>query len=96
MQGKDWHQAAQWYRILAENERMPRKTRAGYNTRLGFALASLARDQEALTAYDTAIQLDGTTPSLHENHPPGGFEPLGDRGIGAGAVVCQDRLEDTR
>jgi len=67
MQGKDWHQAARWYRILAENERMPRKTRAGYNTRLGFALASLARDQEALTAYDTAIQLDGTTPSLHEN-----------------------------
>jgi len=67
MQAKDWHQATQWYRILAENERIPRKTRAGYSTRLGSALASLARDQEALTAYETAIQLGGATPSLHEN-----------------------------
>jgi tetratricopeptide (TPR) repeat protein len=67
MQAKDWQGAAQWYRILAESERIPRKTRAGYNARLGFALASLARDQEALTAYDAAIQLGGATPSLHQN-----------------------------
>ncbi len=67
MQAKDWQEAAQWYRILTENERIPRKTRAGYDARLGFALASLARDQEALAAYDIAIQLGGATPSLHEN-----------------------------
>jgi tetratricopeptide (TPR) repeat protein len=44
-----------------------RKTRAGYDTRLGVALASLGRDQEAVAAYDAAIQLGGATPSLHEN-----------------------------
>jgi tetratricopeptide (TPR) repeat protein len=53
--------------MLTENERIPRKTRAGYDARLGFALASLTRDQEALAAYDAAIQLGGATPSLHEN-----------------------------
>jgi tetratricopeptide (TPR) repeat protein len=67
MQAKDWQEAAQWYRTLTENERIPRKTRAGYDARLGFALASLARDQEALAAYDAAIQLGGATPSLHQN-----------------------------
>jgi len=67
MQAKDWHEAVQWYRMLAENGRIPHKIRAGYDARLGFALASLARDQEALAAYDAAIQLGGTTPSLHEN-----------------------------
>ena len=67
MQAKDWEEAKQSYRMLAENERIPRKTRAGYAARLGFALASLARDQDALSAYDTAIQLGGVTPSLHEN-----------------------------
>jgi tetratricopeptide (TPR) repeat protein len=67
MQAKDWQQAAQWYRTLTENERIARKTRAGYDTRLGFALASLARDQEALAAYDAAIQLGGATPALHQN-----------------------------
>jgi hypothetical protein len=64
MQARDWQQAAQWYRTLTENERTPRKTRAGYDARLGFALASLARDQEALAAYDAAIQLGGATPAL--------------------------------
>jgi tetratricopeptide (TPR) repeat protein len=67
MQAKDWQQAAQWYRTLTENERIPRKTRAGYDARMGFALASLARDQEALAAYDAAIQLGGATPALHQN-----------------------------
>ena len=67
MQTQDWQEAAQWYRALAENERIPRKIRAGYDARLGFALASLARDQEALAAYDAAIQLGGATPSLHQN-----------------------------
>jgi tetratricopeptide (TPR) repeat protein len=66
-QAKDWQAAAQWYRMLAENERIPRKTRAGYDARLGFVLANLARDQEALAAYDAAVQLGGATPSLHEN-----------------------------
>ena len=67
MQGKNWQEAAQWYRMLAESERIPRKTRAGYAARLGSALSSLARDQDALAAYDAAIQLDSATPSLHEN-----------------------------
>jgi tetratricopeptide (TPR) repeat protein len=67
MQAKDWQNVAQWYRILAENERIPRKTRAAYDARLGIALASSRRDREALAAYDAAIQLDGATPSLHEN-----------------------------
>jgi len=67
MQAKDWQEAAHYYRMLTENERIPRKTRAGYDARLGFALASLTRDQEALAAYDAAIQLGGATPSLHEN-----------------------------
>jgi tetratricopeptide (TPR) repeat protein len=67
MQAKDWQQAAQWYRTFTENERIPRKTRAGYDARMGFALASLARDQEALAAYDAAIQLGGATPALHQN-----------------------------
>ena len=66
-QAKDWQGAAQWYRMLTENEQIPRKTRAGYDARLGFVLANLARDQEALAAYDAAIQLGGATPSLHEN-----------------------------
>jgi tetratricopeptide (TPR) repeat protein len=66
-QATDWQGAAQWYRVLAENERIPRKTRAGYDARLGFVLANLARDQEALAAYDAAVQLGGATPSLHEN-----------------------------
>jgi tetratricopeptide (TPR) repeat protein len=67
MQAKEWQEAAQWYRMLAENERIPRKTRAGYGARLGITLASLGRDQEALAAYDAAIQLGGATPSLREN-----------------------------
>jgi tetratricopeptide (TPR) repeat protein len=67
MQARDWQQAAQWYRTLTENERIPRKTRAGYDARLGFALTSLARNQEALAAYDAAIQLGGATPALHQN-----------------------------
>jgi tetratricopeptide (TPR) repeat protein len=67
MQAKDWQQAAEWYRILADNDRIPSKTRAGYVTRLGMALASLARDQEAMAAYDEAIQLGGATPLLREN-----------------------------
>jgi tetratricopeptide (TPR) repeat protein len=67
VQAKDWEEAIQSYRMLAENERIPRKTRAAYDARLGSALASLARDQEALTAYDAAIQLGGATPSLHED-----------------------------
>jgi tetratricopeptide (TPR) repeat protein len=67
VQAKDWEAAVQDYRMLGENERTPRKTRAAYDERLGSALASLARDQEALTAYDSAIQLGGATPSLHED-----------------------------
>jgi tetratricopeptide (TPR) repeat protein len=67
IQAKDWQQAAQWYRTLAENERIPRKTRADYGIKLGITLASLGRDQEALAAYDAATQLGGATPSLHEN-----------------------------
>jgi tetratricopeptide (TPR) repeat protein len=66
-QAKDWQEAAQWYRMLAENERIPRKTRAGYDARLGLVLASLGRDQEAVAAYDAAIEFGGATPSLHEN-----------------------------
>jgi tetratricopeptide (TPR) repeat protein len=66
-QAQDWQRAEQWYRMLSENERIPRKTRAGYDARLGFMLANLARDQEALAAYDAAVQLGGATPSLHEN-----------------------------
>ena len=66
-QAKDWQEAAQWYRMLAENERIPRKTRAGYDARLGVVLASLGRDQEAVAAYDAAIEFGGATPSLHEN-----------------------------
>jgi tetratricopeptide (TPR) repeat protein len=67
MQAKEWQDAARWYRTLAENDRIPRTTRAGYEARLGIALASLARDQEAVAAYDAAIQLGGATPSLLEN-----------------------------
>jgi tetratricopeptide (TPR) repeat protein len=67
MQAKDWEGAIQAYRLLTENERIPPRTRAAYDARLGSALASVARDQEALTAYDAAIQLGGATPSLHEN-----------------------------
>jgi tetratricopeptide (TPR) repeat protein len=67
MQAKDWQEAVEWYRILAENDRIPRKTRAGYATRLGMALASSGRDQGAIAAFDEAIQLGGTTPSLREN-----------------------------
>ena len=67
MQAKDWQEAAHWYRVLAENERIPHKTRAGYDARLGVALASLGRDQEAVAAYDAAIQFGGGTPSVHEN-----------------------------
>ena len=67
MQAKDWQEAAQWYRMLAENERIPRKTRAGYDARLGVVLASLGRDQEAVAAYDAAIEFGGATPSLHED-----------------------------
>jgi len=67
VQARDWEEAIQSYRMLAENEWIPRKTRAAYDARLGSALASLARDQEALTAYDAAIQLGGATPSLHED-----------------------------
>jgi tetratricopeptide (TPR) repeat protein len=67
MQANDGVQAVQYYRMLAGDERIPRKSRAGYAARLGFALASLSRDREALAAYETAIQLGGATPSLHEN-----------------------------
>src|SRR5215813_8972472 len=67
MQGKDWRWAAQWYRSLAENEGIPRKTRASHNARLGIALANLGRDQEAVAAYDKAIGLDSASPTLHEN-----------------------------
>jgi tetratricopeptide (TPR) repeat protein len=67
VQATDWQEAAQWYRVLAENERIPRKNRAGYDARLGFVLANLGRDQEALAAYDAAVQLGGATPSLREN-----------------------------
>jgi cellulose synthase operon protein C len=67
MQAKDWEGAIQAYHLLTENERIPPRTRAAYDGRLGSALASVARDQEALTAYDAAIQLGGATPSLHEN-----------------------------
>jgi tetratricopeptide (TPR) repeat protein len=67
MQAKDWQEAAQWYRSLAENEGIPRKSRAGYDARLGIALANLGRDQEAVAAYDKAIGLGGATPTLHEN-----------------------------
>jgi tetratricopeptide (TPR) repeat protein len=66
-QATDWQEAAQWYRMLAENERIPRKNRAGYDARLAFVLANLGRDQEALAAYDAAVQLGGATPSLREN-----------------------------
>jgi len=67
MEAKDWQGAAQWYRTLAENDRMPRKTRAGYDARLGIALASLGRDQEALAAYNAALEQGGATPALYEN-----------------------------
>jgi len=67
MQAKDWQEAARWYQMLAENERIPRRARAGYNARLGITLASLGRDQEALAAYSVAVQLGVNTPSLHEN-----------------------------
>jgi tetratricopeptide (TPR) repeat protein len=67
IQAKDWQEAAQWYRTLAENDRIPRRSRADYDVRLGSVLESLGRDQEALAAYDAAIQLGGLTPSVHEN-----------------------------
>lgn len=67
MQAKDWQEAAVWYRILGENDRIPPKTRAGYIVRMGMAFASLARDHEAIAAYDEAIQLGGATPLLREN-----------------------------
>jgi tetratricopeptide (TPR) repeat protein len=67
MQAKNWQAAAQSYRILAENDRIPRRTRAGYEARLGVALGSLGRDHEALAAYDAAVQLGGGTPALREN-----------------------------
>jgi tetratricopeptide (TPR) repeat protein len=67
MQTKDWQEAAQWYRMLAENERIPRRSRADYSDRLGIALTNLPRDQEALAAYDAALQLGGASPSLREN-----------------------------
>src|SRR5262245_18047278 len=67
MRAKDWQEAAQWYRMLAENERFPRKARADYSARLGIALTNLPRDQEALAAYDAALQLGGASPSLREN-----------------------------
>jgi len=67
MQAKAWQEAAQWYRWLADSEGTPRKTRAGYDARLGTALANLGRDQEAVAAYDRAIALGGATTSLHEN-----------------------------
>jgi tetratricopeptide (TPR) repeat protein len=67
MQARDWQEAVEWYRILAENDRIPRKTRAGYATRLGLALASSARDKEAIAALDQAVQLGGATPALREN-----------------------------
>jgi tetratricopeptide (TPR) repeat protein len=66
-QSRDSEQAIQYYRMLAGNERTSRKFRADYSARLGVALASLARDQEALAAYDTAVQLGGPTSALHEN-----------------------------
>jgi len=66
-QAKDLEQAVQYYRMLAGNERIPRKSRAEYAARLGFGLASLSRDHEALAAYDTAVQLGDVSPSLHEN-----------------------------
>ena len=64
---KDWEQAARLYRALAGDERIARKTRADYAARLGLALANLSRDEEALAAFDKALQLGGATPSLHEN-----------------------------
>jgi tetratricopeptide (TPR) repeat protein len=67
MEAKDWEQAARLYRALAGDERIARKTRADYAARLGLALANLSRDEEALAAYDKALQLGGATPSLHEN-----------------------------
>ena len=67
MQAKDWQEAAQWYRTLAENERISHKARAEYGARLGVALTSLGQDQEALAAYDAAIKFGGATPSLYEN-----------------------------
>jgi adsorption protein A len=67
MQAKDWEQAARLYRTLIGDERIARKSRADYATRLGLALASLSRDEEALAAYDRAVQLGGATASLHEN-----------------------------
>ena len=67
LQAKDWQEAARWYRVLAENEHISHKARAGYDARLGFALASLGRDQEAVAAYNAAIQFGGGTPSVHEN-----------------------------
>jgi tetratricopeptide (TPR) repeat protein len=66
IQDKDWQSAAQWYRVLAENERIPRKTRAGYEIRLGSALANLRRDQDALAAYDTAVELGGANAGLYK------------------------------
>jgi tetratricopeptide (TPR) repeat protein len=66
IQDKDWQSAGQWYRVLAENERIPRKTRAGYEIRLGSVLANLGRDQDALAAYDTAVELGGANPDLYK------------------------------
>lgn len=65
IQAKDWAHAAQYYRSLLENPRIPRKTRAGYAARLGFAFASMLQQEQALQAYQVAAQLSDASPSLH-------------------------------
>jgi tetratricopeptide (TPR) repeat protein len=67
LQEKDWQEAVQSYRTLADNAGIARKIRAGYNARLGLVLANLERDQEALSAYDKAIELGGGSPVLYKN-----------------------------
>jgi tetratricopeptide (TPR) repeat protein len=67
MQMKAFEDVVKYYRTVINDPRIPRKSRAVYNTRLGVALAQLTRNEEALVAYDTAERLGGATSSLHEN-----------------------------
>jgi tetratricopeptide (TPR) repeat protein len=67
MGARDWEQAVRLYRTLAADERIARNSRADYAARLGFALANLSRDEEALVAYDKAVYLGGAAPALRES-----------------------------
>jgi tetratricopeptide (TPR) repeat protein len=67
MQTRDWETAARTYRELVSSDRVSGRARGGYAGRLGFALANMSRDKDALAAYDMAMRLGAGTPALREN-----------------------------